>query len=64
MAVTTKTADLLGNMALRLVAISDAVYETDRDIGAELSSIASRLSVCSRALEERLEKYAKQASKE
>lgn len=61
--VTTKTADLLGNMSLRISAISDAVYETDRDIAAELSAIAARLSQCSAALETRLENYANSALK-
>jgi hypothetical protein len=58
MTITTKTADILATMAYRAQAISDAVYETDKDIGAELSAVATKLSMCARALQERLERYA------
>lgn len=59
--VTTKTADLLSNMSLRLSAIADAVHPTDKDIAAEIAAAAAKLANCSAALEQRLGSYAKTA---
>lgn len=64
MPVTTKTADMLTNMAFRLSAMSDAIYETDKDIAAEVMKAARALSNSAAALEKRLEAYAAKAAQE